>query len=742
VETKLAKDWKASLYINTDKSVDSRPAGEDVRASSLYSFMVRQTPFRPFKSADGRYFGSSNNMNEDNAVAKADGVSGSRDNTYWNVGYNASLQWDAPWIKGLNAKISYSQYYRHRLDKEHYIPYLVYVAKKGESVNGHIFTNEVDETRSPTQRGPSKLSEIRENGTNYQLNGMINYHNTFGKHEVGATLVYEQYEMSRESVTVTTEDLKTNLLPYFDFKGEDRNRWVLSGYGSEDARLSYVGRFTYAYDGRYLTDFSFRRDASVKFDPEHRWGFFPSGSAAWRVSEEKFFKNNVPFMNNLKLKGSAGLTGNDAVGGFQWVDRANISDKGAHFGGASITPGVSFGAIPNALITWEKTLSYNAAVEMGFLKNTFTLEAEYFSRNTYDILGSQTAYLPDTFGGSISDSNYGKVKSFGYEFEIGFNKKLTKDLSLRLKGNFGWADNELVEWAEPGVSPHLSKIGKNWDRQSGYLSDGIIWGVEPEGVAADGVQTFKISTSTGNVYHNVRDDYVKNSSVANTGTTITDMGYGAFRPGNIFPVDLHSVDTDGNLGAPDGVLGGDEDKYWMIEHFNPPYNYGLSINIKWKGITLEALFQGTAGNQAMLQWMNWSGSGYDNAVQGWWAEDAYSWNNNPTGKMPIVVNGASRPSTNFFVRDASFLRLKSASISYDFPKKLLSKVGLSQARIYVSGYNLALLWNSLKYVDPELVYTPEMQDTNKSYINGDVAEPSNHTYPLTRTITFGLNLTF
>jgi TonB-linked SusC/RagA family outer membrane protein len=752
VETKIAQNWTASLSINTNKSVDTRSAGEDLRGSNLYAFMVRTTPFRPFKSKDGRYFGSGHNMDGENPLAKAEGAAGYRDNIYWNVDYNAALKWNVPWIKGLSARVSFSQYTRNRLDKEHYKPYLVYMAKKGESVNNHIFLDEVDETKAPMSKGAASLTEEKENSSNYQFNGVINYHNTFGKHDVGATLVYEQYENSGEWTRTKIEGMKTENLPYFEFgQTEDKNKWEINGNGYEDARLSYVGRFNYGFDNRYLAEFSFRRDASVKFDPEHRWGFFPSGSAAWRVSEEKFFKNNIPFINNLKLRGSVGLTGNDAVGAYQWMDRANISENGGYFGGTALSNGVSFGAIPNPLITWEKSLSYNGALEMGLINDMFTLGAEYFFRKTYDILGPRTAYLPDTFGGTISDSNYGIVNSFGYEFELGFNRQITKDLSIRVKGNFGWADSEIVEWAEPGVSPHLSKIGKNWDRQAGYLSDGIIWDIQSDGSIVENgetIQTFRITTSTGNVYNGVRNDYCKNTDATNNGITIEKQGYGELRPGNIFPVDIHGMDKDGNLTAPDGILTpGDADKFWMIEHFNPPYNYGFSLNVSWKGITVDALFQGTAGNQAMLQFFNASGSGYDNTVQGWWAEDAYSYNNNPTGKFPIVVNGASRPSTNFWVRDASFLRLKSASISYDFPKKWLTKAGLSQARIYVSGYNLALLWNSLKYIDPELVYTPEMQkmvDVNKtgSYIDGGVAEPANHTYPLARTITIGLNLTF
>jgi hypothetical protein len=426
------------------------------------------------------------------------------------------------------------------------------------------------------------------------------------------------------------------------------------------------------------------------------------------------------------------------------MDRANVRETGILYGGSTATTGVSFGDIPNPLITWEKSLSYNGGLEIGILDNLFTFGVEYFYRKTHDILGSQTKTLPDTFGGSVSNSNYGKVDSYGYELELGFNKQINKDAIVWAKGNFGWSESKLMEWAEPGVLPHLSRIGINWDRSTGFRSDGIIWSVEPDGTAPDGMQTFKITTSTGHTYNNVRDDYAKANPP--DGYTITQNNYSALRPGCIFPVDLNGVDADGNVtSGPDGIINsGNIDREWKIDHLYPPYNYGLLLGGEWKGISLEVFLQGTAGNQIELQPLNWSGSGFDNTVQGWWASDAYSYNNNPKGMFPMVVNGASKPFTNFWVRDASFIRLKNVNLAYSLPEKWLSKLGISKATVSVSGYNLALLWNAAKYIDPELV-APE-EDSYK-YINDDAKDGASAgrtigTYPLIRTITFGINLSF
>jgi TonB-linked SusC/RagA family outer membrane protein len=749
LDAKLTKNLTASVDLNTDYSLDSRPAGEGVRADAIYGFMVRKAPFIPVKVGD-KYIGGGTNNTDDNLLARAEGAAGTHDVNYWHTEYTASLKWDIQWIQGLSAKISYNQYNRHALDKEHSRTYLVYATER-DGVNNHIYLDAVDETKAPTTRGTNFLDERRNNEKSYQFNGIITYNNTFGKHDVGAMLAYEQYENSGERQESKITGMIVSSLPYFEY-GEPNNgtNYYIGGYGWEDARLSYIGRFKYCYDNRYLAEFSFRRDASVKFDPEYRWGFFPSGSAAWRVSEESFFKDNISFISNLKLRGSVGLTGNDDVGGWQWMDRVDASQTGALYGGSALTPGSSFSAIANPLITWEKSLSYNGGLEMGFLGNTITFGAEYFFRKTYDILGPQTSNLPDTFGGSIADANYGIVNSFGYEFELGFDKQINKNLAVWAKGNFGWADNKIVEWAEPGVLPHLSRIGKNWDRKTGWRSDGIIWSIEPDGVAPDGAQTFRITTSTGHTYNNVHDKYAYDNPPDAGKYFVTNNDYSALRPGCIFPVDLNGVDADGNVvPGPDGFMNsGDIDRDWKIEHYNPPYNYGLLLGAEWKGISLEVLLQGTAGNQISIQMSDGAGSGIDAAVQGWWAADAYSYNDNPTGKFPITVNGASKPWTDFWVRDASFLRLKNVNLAYSFPKKLLSKLGLSGAKVYVSGYNLALLWNAAQYVDPELV-TPVTDinlfvkdDTLRESDTNAMLAHSLGTYPLIRTITFGLNLSF
>jgi TonB-linked SusC/RagA family outer membrane protein len=741
-EAKLGYNLTASLAMNINKSTDSRSANEDTRGSVLYNTLLNTSRLYP-SMVDGKYIGRSTTgdgfqQRDSNPVAEANGEYGYTDNIYNNSEFTAGLRWDIPWVKGLNAKLNYNRYERSYLDKTVVTPYQTYkLVRDPSDVNGFIMGQEIDATQEPLTWGnKGSIAENRYNADSYQLNASINYSATFGKHEVGAMLNYEQYEYHYENMYGSKSEMQITTLPYFDFGVTDQLKWSLSGAGSEDARLSYLGRFNYAYNGRYLAEFSFRRDASVKFAPEHRWGFFPSGSLAWRVSEEEFWRNNVPFINNFKLRGSIGLTGNDAVGAFQWMERASIGGT-YYVGGDAALPTANITTEANPLITWEKSRNYNYGVDLGFL-NMFTLTFDGYFRHTYDILGSQTGNLPDVFGGALSDSNYGVVDSWGYEVELGFNKQVNRDISVWAKGNFGFADNKLVEWAEVGVPEHLSRIGKNWDRVAGFLSDGLITSVHQN---ADG--TYDITTNTGSVYRGVLDDY---DSGGWENRRLSDGNHNAYGPGVIFSKDLRGTDADGNfVDEPNGHLSsGDEDKTWIIERLIPPYTYGLLFGGSWKGLSLDVLLQGTGGNQNFLHSRNNLESGARGSSYAWYTANNYSYFDNPNGIYPRMNNGSSSSyKSDFWVRDASFLRLKNVTITYEIPKKALAKVGLTQANIYCSGNNLALLWNPMKYYDPETTGGDGDKNVISSGDSGSYQYVSGiTTYPMVRTITFGVNINF
>ncbi|MDR0814960.1 MAG: TonB-dependent receptor [Bacteroidales bacterium] len=733
LEAKIAKGLTALVAINTSNSTDDGPYGASRNLQGLFTSFVKASTLIP-ATMDGKYIGMGSNLTGDNPVAIANGANGFSKNRKWNTEYTVSLQYEIPGIKGLSVKALYNKYIRQDYSKNYRQPYEVYQLKK-EGVNQHIVTREIQS--HVTRNGPPLLSESHGTNNYYQLNGFINYNNTFGKHEVGAMLGFEQAEGEAEWFSAGKSNYDLNNLPYFNFGPTDKQYFSVDGQAWEDARLSYIGRFNYGFDSRYLLEFSFRRDASAKFAANHRWSFFPAGSAAWRISEESFFKDNVSAVNNLKLRGSVGLTGNDAVLSWQYMDLVNVPATGAYYGGTARSYGAAISSIANPYITWEKSLNYNGGLDAGILNNMFTLGFDYFFRHTYDILGAQTNEIPDTFGARLSDSNYGIVDSWGYELELGFNKQLTKDIALWAKGNFGFADNKIVEWAETGVPAHLSKIGKNWDRRAGYVANELIQKAVRN---ADGTYT-------------INDKYTTNQGYYEKAGAALDAVF--LRPGMLFYTDLGSssgVDADGNKiynTTPDGIISDDDaDKTWIIDRFNPPYNFGLLLGGSWKGLSLEVFFQGLAGHQAVVSSPDAAAYGWHQSNWAFWSEDHFSMESHPNGKMPSPTNMAginmassvinsSTENNSFWVRDASFIRLKNVTLSYNINKKLLSKAGISLAKVYVTANNVALLYNPLKYYDPELAGSYNTPDPTAS-----TPGTAMDSYPLMRSFTFGLNFSF
>lgn len=750
LDAKLLPGLKLSATFNADRSedqgppisdqfYDGEPDSERRRLGTLFYDLLRSSRLIPGK-VDGKYIGRGSNLTSGTPMAVAEGATGSIRDRYWNTEYTAALEYELPFVKGLSAKVMYNRYTRHRLHKNYSQPYLVYQTRR-DGVNNHIVTEEI--LSSVEVGGQPSLFEQNELTESYQLNGFLTYQRTLGRHDVGAMVGFEQAESEGEWFNASKSNYELAGHPYFNFGPTDRQFFGVGGGAGEDGRLSYIGRLNYAYDSRYLAEFSFRRDASVKFPSDRRWGFFPAGSVAWRIAEEGFVKNNFSHvLNNLKLRAAVGLTGNDAVGSWQYMDLANIGGDGAYYGGSAKSYGAWIGRVANSLITWEKSLNYNVGLDVGVMSNLFTLGFDYFFRHTYDILGSQTAEIPDTFGASLADSNYGVVDSWGYEFELGFNKRINRDLSVYAKANFSFADNKLVEWAETGVPPHLSKIGKNWDRQYGYLTDGIVRTAVNNG---DGTYTINgkyIVPETGYLYRGSNYD-------------ITSSNKYAMRPGSVFLLDIGSssgTDEEGNkiyTTTPDGKVSEDDaDRTWIIDHYNPPYNFGLLIGGSWKGWTLDLFFQGLAGHQTLISTYNAAGYYWYEANWDYWGRDHFSFENNPDGRMPAPTNmgghnmqgaGQYRMTTNhdMWVKDASFVRLKNVTLGYDINKQLLSKANISLARVYLTVNNVALLYNPLEIFDPELAGT-----TNDPNPTGGKPGNGLYSYPLMRTFTLGVNFNF
>ena len=605
--------------------------------------------------------------------------------------YNATLRmtYQVPFVNGLSANLAYHKGFVETYQKRFGTPYDMALFNTLGTHN-HILGDQVVGTK--VRNDGEFLYNNNGRGNYYQLNGQVNFVRAFGDHHVDAFLVYEQ----AESDTGWFSGQRTGFIsPVIDqFIGGSPVGAQADGRQRQDARISYVGSVGYDYARKYFLQTSFRYDGSVIFAPEYRWGLFPSISAGWRLTEEPFFKERVPFFNELKLRGSVGLVGNDAVGRFQWLPKYEIDD-GAVFD--SITVGLAPGTLANRAITWEKSRSYNVGMDSRFWDNRMTLTLDVFFRNTYDILGSREEAIPSTFGATLPDENYAKINSHGFEIELGYDGS-TGDAASPLKysvhGNFGYATNKIVQLDEAANLPA-------WQRRLGRT-------------------TAPASACLGYIYSGMLRTQADIDALP-SGYTILGA------PPQLGMLNYKDIRGD-TSDVPDGKITS-ADRAWYCKYTSPPIGYGITLGASWRGLRFAALLQGAAGNKLLMQT-----NGRDiqaraeESSYGYWAD---SWSpENPDGRYPgyrIQFTGGSNyrtrfPESTFWLRDGSFLRLKNVTISYALPARITNAIGLNSATVHFTGTNLLILNDHIG----DWGFDPEMNNIRA--------------YPLMRTFAVGMDV--
>ncbi|MDR0699242.1 MAG: TonB-dependent receptor, partial [Tannerella sp.] len=702
IEANITKNLIASLNLNLDNREDHKPYwvndnDRDGLDDMWGSFLLLSPSFFPsyINGLPVRAATLSTNIHIPEVVSRGGEVYNNR--SYNNQEANIALQYNFETIKGLSLKALYNMYSRQQFTKRFNVPHNEYFFKTtGE--HGHIVTTEATGEKYTREADGNLLLEKYNRNRSYQFNAFVNYDRTFGKHSVNAVLIYEQSEGTGDWFSASTKNFVNTAIDQFPAGSKSTSDFGVDGNGSEDGRLSYAGRIHYGYDDKYLIELSARYDGSVKFAPGRRWGFFPSASAAWRISEENFFRENVSFINYMKLRSSVGLLGNDFVDvnndgvadGWQWMSTYSFAD-GTEYGGTA--SGLQAGVIANPEITWEKSLTYDGGLDLAFLNNRLTASLNLFYKHTYDILGSRTRVLPVTFGGNMPAENYGVVNSHGYEFELGYTDHID-DFVWHAGGNIAYATNKYVELDEAeNIRPYQSWEGLNTDRSRGYVYTDIIR-----------TQADLDALPAG---------YTINGDTPQLGM----LNY----------KDIRGVTGD----EPDGKITA-EDQDWIIEHTSPPLSYGIYLGAEWKNFALDVLFQGFAGHKVLYD-HRWVSGGANERNYDFWTNH---WTpENPDAKYPRAESSRymwnDMPASSFWVKNGSFLRLKNINLSYAFPKSLLSKINISQAKLFLTATNPFLLVDHIKDFDPELG------------INNGTGDSRNITrYPPMKSVSLGLNFSF
>ncbi|WP_045027519.1 TonB-dependent receptor [Draconibacterium sediminis] len=509
--------------------------------------------------------------------------------------------------------------------------------------------------------------------SNSYFEAATDYNRTFNKHGVSALLVFTR----REQQIANAGDLQRSL-PY-------RN-------------IGLSGRFTYSYDSRYYTEFNFGYNGSERFAENERFGFFPSAGIGWNISNEIFWSGLKKTISQLKFKATYGLVGNDAIGSandrFFYLSSVNLSNggRGMYFGRnwGEFQSGVSIGRYANDQITWEIAKKGNVGIELELFEKLM-INADWFKEERSNMLMSR-ASIPATMGLQSSvRANVGIGESEGFDMSLDYNHSFNNDLWLTARANFTYSTNKWTQYEEPdyasvGLS-YLSAIGHNFNQQ---------WGLVAERLFVD-------------------EDEIYNSPVQN---------FGEYKAGDI---KYYDVNNDGQVNDLDKVPIG----YPTI----PEIVYGFGVSTGYNGFDLSVFFQGSARSSFWIDPQNTApfvdvdGDGgiiSNNALLQVWADNYWSEEQrNITASWPrlsttVIQNNTQR--STWFMRDGSFLRLKSAEFGYTLPKSLTKRANIEQLRLYVSGTNL-LTFSKFKLWDPEMAG------------NG-------LGYPVQRVVNLGIQLSF
>tara|TARA_R110002050_G_scaffold274283_2_gene418652 strand:+ start:2017 stop:5118 length:3102 start_codon:yes stop_codon:yes gene_type:complete len=599
-----------------------------------------------------------------------------------------SITYDVPFVKGLSVAPMFSYDYTMNDDKNYSKRFTLYLPTGVE----YNLNNQAS--------GNSRVNRYFYGKTSTLWQFKLAYERQFGDHAVSAMNLFENSHYEGDNFNAS----RYLVLPLSElFAGMSENQEA--GQSTDSAVLydfanqASVGRISYDYKGKYLAEFSYRYEGSSKFPENSRWGFFPSVSAGWRVSEESFWKNStLNFINSLKFRASYGKTGDDGALAYQFINGyqypgpgdPNALPAGYNFGDSFVSSSVSTG-LANKAITWFEAKTLNIGIDAIAWNGLLGATVEYFNRDRSGLLATRVASLPGIVGANLPQENLNSDQTQGFELELSHVNRVG-DFNYQVRGNFSFTrlKTKYYEMAEMGNSY------QNWRGGLNNRYNDMWWGYEGNGRIENW------------------DEIYYNPIFVGRGTLPGDYEYLDWNgDGRIDDYDVHPIANVGQV---------------------PLINYGLTLSGQWKGLDVTMVWQGSGRKylapQEFLYEPLWAGTNaISDFVDRWHPADPTADPYNPaidwltgdhgyTGSNPI-------PSSEFNVQDASYLRLKSLEIGYNLPKNILSTVNLKNVRFYISTYNL-LTFTKLKYMDPEF-------NTDGFY---------GYQYPINKSVTMGLNVKF
>lgn len=598
-----------------------------------------------------------------------------------------------PWVKGLEGKLLVA-YDKNMTENKGWLTPYTMMGRARDQVTGDyaLIANPPGITKTTLRQSYSQ-----NNRQTFQPS--LTYNNTFGDHNVSVLALYEWSQYRTSVFSTGGSNFPITDIQEIDYRSTANLDFIQpTGSSTIARRAGFVGRLNYNYKQKYLLELANRWDASTKFAPQNRWDMFPAIGLGWVISKEDFFDPLAASVTSLKLKGSIGRLGYEqSTSAFSYLQTYALTTAPVAVFGGSPVSAIYTSAPPNVDIHWETSVMTNGGFEAVLWNGLLGIDFEAFYKTTDDIISSVTNLYPLSIGGYYPASvNYGKVDNKGFDLQLRHSNHFGA-FQYNITGNLNWSKNRIIRRNEAAGLPEWQRtVGHSVGEKMGFVVDGMYqnWKEAANGISPSG---------------------------------------GTLAPGFFKYKDLNG----------DGRLTRADDMTFIGRSNIPQLMYGLNIDLHYKGFDFSALLQGAAQVNVSLAGAYEGASGVtgveDNTpftrpfynfgnspyflVENAWTPD------NPNAAFPrlsaykATLSAHNANANSGWIRDGSYLRLKSAQLGYTLPAKWTNAAKIKQVRFYVSGFNL-FTWDKLKYLDPE------MPNVNNGF------------YPQQRMISGGANITF
>lgn len=531
------------------------------------------------------------------------------------------------------------------------------------------------------------LSEGRNDNWHITSQVIANYAATFaGRHDLNVMAGYENYLMNSETLSAARTQYELTEYPYLNVGPEDYQ--TNAGSGSEFTSNSFFGRVMYSYDDRYLVQANVRHDGSSRFARKYRWGTFPSASAGWVISKEKWMQSAAPYLSFMKLRASWGMLGNERIGDnyFPFMALLTFNDALFYENGAIVSDKTAAQRVLAVEdITWETTTSTDIGIDLGFFRNRLTANFDWYWKTTKDML--LDIQIPYLLGYANPATNAGTMATQGFDLELGWHDRIG-DFSYNVSVNLSDFQSKIVDINGSDIisGGKIKREGCYFNEWYGYRCMGI--------------------------YQN-DEDFARYPATLNSTVGVGDLIY---------------EDISGPDGIPDGVINAEYDRV-PLGNSLPRFQYGGQFSCAWKGIDFSLAFQGIGKQQSyiaseMVQPLRDNYGGFPAILE----EGYWSWFNtaeqNAAAKYPKLTyaNRSNNYATStFWMFNGAYFRLKNVTLGYTFPEKWMSKARIKSLRVYATANDVFSIDNYPVGWDPEMGVSA---------------------YPITTSLLLGLSIKF